>query len=201
MTLDALAASRSARVSVPAGMVRRMSADFVGAVFIGTSLDGFIARENGDLEWLTGTDLDMGTTGYDEFFASVDAMVIGRKSYETISGFAEWPYSGKPVLVLSSTLTEVSGPETSVHHSLDDVVAALHERGAKRVYVDGGQTIQAFLRRGLIGEIIISRAPVLIGSGIPLFGPLDADVHLEHVSTRALDAGFVQSTYRVVSPG
>lgn len=175
-----------------------MTVNFVGKVFIGTSLDGFIARENGDLEWLTGTDLEMGDTGYDEFFASVDAMVIGRNTYETIAAFEEWPYGGKRVLVLSRTLAQVEGPQTSVHHDLDEVLAVLDAEGAKAVYVDGGKTIQEFLRRGLIGEITISRAPVLIGSGIPLFGPLDADVHLVHKRTRELGAGFVQSTYDVV---
>jgi dihydrofolate reductase len=175
-----------------------MTANFVGKVFIGTSLDGFIAREDGDLEWLTGTDLEMSDTGYNEFFASVDAMVIGRNTYETIAGFEEWPYGGKRVLVLSRTLTRVEGPETSVHHDLDDVIATLDAEGAKAVYVDGGKTIQEFLRRGLIREITISRAPVLIGSGIPLFGPLDADVHLEHQQTKELGAGFVQSRYEVV---
>ena len=175
-----------------------MTANFVGKVFIGTSLDGFIARDNGDLEWLTDTDLEMSDTGYDEFFASVDAMVIGRNTYDTIAGFEEWPYGGKRVLVLSRTLTDVKGPQTSVHHDIDDAIATLAAEGAKAVYVDGGKTIQEFLRRGLIGEITISRAPVLIGSGIPLFGPLDADVHLTHKQTKDLGAGFVQSTYEVV---
>lgn len=178
-----------------------MSANFVGKVFIGTSLDGFIARENGDLEWLTGTELDMSDTGYDEFFASVDAMVIGRNTYETIAAFAEWPYAGKRVLVLSRTLASVHGPQTSVHSDLDEVIATLEADAVKAVYVDGGKTIQEFLRRGLIGEITISRAPVLIGSGIPLFGPLERDVHLVHTRTRELGAGFVQSTYEVVADG
>ncbi len=185
-------------MSPGAGSVRRMKANFTAAAFIGTSLDGFIAKENGDLEWLTDNDLEMSSTGYDEFFASVDAMVIGRKTYDTIADFPEWPYKGKRVLVLSRTLTSVEGPQTSVHHTLGEVVAALDAEGVRRVYVDGGQTIQAFLREGLLKEITISRAPVIIGSGIPLFGPLDADVKLAHVRTRELDADFVQSTYEVL---
>jgi dihydrofolate reductase len=174
-----------------------MKANFTGAVFIGTSLDGFIARLDGDLDWLTDNDLDMGSTGYEEFFASVDALVVGRNTYETVVGFGEWPYSGKRVLVLSRTLGDVNSPATSVHADLAEVVAILEAEGARRVYVDGGRTIQAFLREGLIQELTISRAPVLIGSGIPLFGPLDNDVHLRHRSTRELGAGFVQSTYEV----
>ncbi len=175
----------------------RMKANFTGAVFIGTSLDGFIARLDGDLDWLTDNDLDMGSTGYEEFFASVDALVVGRNTYETVVGFGEWPYAGKRVLVLSRTLGDVNSPATSVHADLAEVVAILEAEGARRVYVDGGRTIQAFLREGLIQELTISRAPVLIGSGIPLFGPLDNDVHLRHRSTRELGAGFVQSTYEV----
>jgi dihydrofolate reductase len=176
-----------------------MKANFVASVFVGTSLDGFIAREDGDLEWLTGAGLEMSESGYDEFFASVDALVIGRNTYDITSGFDPWPYAGKRVLVLSRTLDSVEGPQTSVSHDLDDAIATLNAEGVKRVYVDGGKTIQAFLRAGLVGEITISRAPVLIGTGIPLFGPLDTDVHLEHVRTRELGAGFVQSTYAVVS--
>lgn len=184
-------------MSVACCSVPRMKATFTGAVFIGTSLDGFIARENGDIGWLTDNDLDMGSTGYEEFFASVDALVIGRNTFETIAGFDEWPYSGKRVLVLSRTLASVDAPQTTVHADLAAVVATLEAEGAKRVYVDGGRTIQAFLREGLIQELTISTAPVLIGSGLPLFGPLDQDVHLKHRSTRELGAGFVQSTYEV----
>lgn len=176
-----------------------MTANLTAAAFMGVSLDGFLAREDGDLAWLTDTELDMSETGYDEFFASVGALVMGRKTYETIIGFPEWPYPGKRVLVLSRTLTRVDGPQTSVHPSLDDVVAALEAEAITRVYVDGGETIRTFLREGLLSEITISTAPVLIGSGIPLFGPLEADVALRLVRTRELPAGFVQSTYEVVS--
>jgi dihydrofolate reductase len=175
-----------------------MEANFVASVFVGTSLDGFLARENGDLEWLTGVGDAIGDYGYDEFFASVDAMVIGRKTLDIVSGFDEWPYAGKRVLVMSRTLHTVDAPETSVHADLDDVIATLNREGARRVYADGGQVIQLFLRAGLVGEITISRAPVLIGSGIPLFGPLEHDVHLAVKRMRELGAGFTQTVYEVV---
>ena len=174
----------------------------IGCVFVGTSLDGFIARENGDFDWLTAAGDALGETGYDEFFASVDAMVLGRGTFDTVSMFPEWPYAGKRVYVLSRTLLRSHAgqdrPDTTVHATLGDVIEALIAEGRRRVYVDGGQTIQSFLRAGLIREITITRAPVLLGSGISLFGPLSADVHLRHVGTRELGAGFTQSSYEVL---
>jgi len=175
----------------------------VGCVFVGTSVDGFIARENGDFDWLTAAGDALGETGYDEFFAGVDALVMGRATFDTVSAFPEWPYAGKRMLVLSRTLVgkgeALAQPDTTAHATLDDVLRTLAAEGLHRVYVDGGRTIQSFLRAGLIREIVISRAPVLIGTGIPLFGPLDADVHLRHVSTRELGAGFTQSRYEVLA--
>ena len=175
----------------------------VGCVFVGTSVDGFIARENGDFDWLTAAGDALGETGYDEFFAGVDALVMGRATFDTVSAFPEWPYAGKRMLVLSRTLAgtgeALAQPDTTAHATLDDVLRTLAAEGLHRVYVDGGRTIQSFLRAGLIREIVISRAPVLIGTGIPLFGPLDADVHLRHVSTRELGAGFTQSRYEVLA--
>jgi dihydrofolate reductase len=177
-----------------------MAANFVGSVFIATSLDGFIADAKGELDWLTDENDTLGDTGYDEFFASVDTLVIGRKTFETVQSFGEWPYAGKRVLVLSGTSSVApTVPETSVHADLDDVVATLEREGAKRVYVDGGQTIQAFLRRGLINEITLTRAPVLLGSGTSLFGPVEHRVHLRLTATRALGAGFTQASYEVVA--
>ena len=177
----------------------------IGCVFVGTSLDGFIARENGEFDWLIAAGDALGETGYDEFFASVDAMVVGRATYDTVRAFPEWPYAGKRVLVLSRTLVGSVGideePDTTAHATLAEVVETLVAEGRRRVYVDGGRTIQSFLRAGLIREITITRAPVLLGTGIPLFGPLDGDVHLRHVGTRELGAGYTQSSYEVLADG
>lgn len=180
-----------------------MEANFAASVFIGTSLDGFIARENGGIDWLTRFDAVLGDTGYEAFFESIDTLVIGRNTYETVRDFGVWPYEGKRVLVFSRTMangqaTGVLEPLTSIHGSLDDVVTTLNDSGARRVYVDGGQTIQTFLRAGLITDMIISRAPVILGSGIPLFGPLDHDIELSLTGIRQLNAGFTQSRYDVV---
>ncbi len=176
---------------------------FKASVFIATSLDGFIAREDGGLDWLPGHEAaDTGgepdATGYQAFFSSVDALVMGRKSYETVLGFGdEWPYGDKPVLVVSGKLKDSPIETVDVCSSVENVVAELDRRGYRHVYVDGGQLIQEFLRRNAVRRLVITRIPVLLGSGIPLFGKLDHDIPLDHVSTRVLGAGMVQSTYEV----
>ncbi|NEK56920.1 dihydrofolate reductase [Geodermatophilus sabuli] len=181
-------------------------ASFTGSVFLGMSVDGFIARLDGDISWLTGGDEGGGAPddgaggdfGFTEFVAGIDALVMGRGTYEVIAPFAEWPYQGRPVHVLSSTLTEGADPRiTAVHRSFDDAVAALSAAGYRRVYVDGGRTVHAFLTAGLIADLTLSRVPVLIGTGHTPFGELPADVLLEHAATQTFPGGMVQTTYRV----
>jgi dihydrofolate reductase len=168
------------------------------SVFIATSLDGFIARANGDLDWLPAGGGE--PHGYDEFIAGVDALVIGRKTFETVLAFDTWPYGQKPVFVLSTralapaplgaAVESMSGPPA-------DIVSELETRGIRHVYVDGGITIQRFLQAGLIQRLIITRVPVLLGTGIPLFGPVPHDIILEHVGTRQYASGLVQSEYLI----
>jgi dihydrofolate reductase len=173
------------------------------SVFVGTSVDGFIARLNGDLDWLPA---DAEPHGYDEFIASVDAIVIGRKTYETVLSFGEWPYGGKRVVVLSSHPLDLSVPRArgaSVEQMAGepaDIVSQLGESGVDHVYLDGGLTIQGFLRAGFVDRLIITRIPVLIGEGVPLFGRVLSDIRLEHVQTRSFPSGLVQSEYRVARP-
>jgi len=168
------------------------------SVFIATSLDGFIARENGGIDWLPA---NPEPHGYDEFIASVDAIVIGRKTFETVLAFGGWFYGKTLVVVLSSRASELKAPEGANCDFMSgdprDVVAALEQRGIKHVYVDGGVTIQRFLEAGLIQRMIITRIPILLGTGIPLFGPLSHDVRLTHVATRSFAEGFVQSEYSI----
>jgi dihydrofolate reductase len=169
------------------------------SVFIATSLDGFIAREDGGLDWLP---TDPEPHGYDEFIATVDAIVLGRKSFETVLAFDTWPYGTKRVVVLSSRPSELTAPKGAVCDMMNgtpqEIVARLAERGLEHLYVDGGVTIQGFLEAGLIQRMVITRIPVLLGRGIPLFGPISRDVRFEHVATRAFPSGMVQSEYRVV---
>ncbi|MBV8543673.1 MAG: dihydrofolate reductase [Acidobacteria bacterium] len=168
------------------------------SVFIATSLDGFIARENGAIDWLPA---NPEPHGYDEFIASVDAIVIGRKTFETVLAFGGWFYGKTPVVVLSSKAAELKAPEGAncdfMSGDPKEITARLDERGINHVYVDGGVTIQRFLEAGLIQSLIITRIPVLLGSGIPLFGPLSRDVRLTHVATRSFAEGLVQSEYTV----
>ena len=166
------------------------------SVFVGASLDGFIARENDGLDFLPD---DPGEGhGYQEFYDTVDVMIIGRRLYEVALGFGAWPYGPKPVFVLS-TRELATAPEGAVVERLSgtpaEVLASVESRGFQHAYVDGGITIQRFLNAGLIERLVITHVPVLIGSGIPLFGPLDHDVRLRHVQTKILSSGLVQSEY------
>jgi dihydrofolate reductase len=176
------------------------------SVYIATSLDGFIARENGDLDWLPGSDGSESESsdedyGFRTFMDSVDVLVMGRNTYEKVLSFGQWPYGSKRVVILSSKLTQVADnlPKTVEVRSASpiELVKALRESRAGHIYIDGGKTIQGFLNAGLIEEIIITRIPILIGRGIPLFGPLNKDLQLEHIETRSFANGFVQSKYRV----
>ena len=170
------------------------------SVFVGISVDGFIARANGDFDFLPA---DGGEPhGYAEFMASVDALVMGRHTFETVLKLDPWPYGDKPVFVLS-TRPLVGAPRGRVVERLAgdprDIVAELATRGIQHIYVDGGITIQRFLRAGLIQRLTITRVPVLIGTGIPLFGAVPHDIVLRHLATRHFASGLVQSEYEVAS--
>src|SRR6266478_8656713 len=171
------------------------------SVFIGTSVDGFIARPNGDLDFLPEGGGE--PHGYDEFIASVDALVIGRKIFEKVLTFADWPYGDKRVVVLSSRPVDLSAAGGGVVEQMAgppaEIVSQLAASGARHLYVDGGITIQGFLRAGVIQRLIITRVPVLIGDGVPLFGSLPRDIRLRHIATRHYPSGLVQSEYQIVA--
>lgn len=171
------------------------------SVFIGTSVDGFIARPNDALDFLPP---DGGEPhGYNEFIATVDALVIGRKTFEIVQAFPEWPYGTKRVVVLSTRpldfstirggrVEQMSGPPA-------EIVSKLSASGVQHAYVDGGITIQQFLRAGLIQHLTITRVPVLIGQGIPLFGALPHDILLRHIATQHYPSGLVKTEYEVLN--
>ncbi len=171
------------------------------SVFIGTSLDGFIARQDGALDFLPEGGGE--PHGYSEFFASVDALVIGRKTFETVLGFPEWPYGSKRVVVLSSQPLNLSVARGAVVEQMSGapevIVAKLAASGAQHLYVDGGITIQRFLRAGLVQRLIITRVPVLIGDGIPLFGSLAKDMRLRHIATQHYPSGLVKTEYHIAA--
>ena len=170
------------------------------SVFIGTSVDGFIARPNGDLDFLPEGGGE--PHGYNEFIASVDALVIGRKTFETVLAFPVWPYGDKRVVVLSSQPVDFSGVSGGVVEQMSgppaEIVSKLVASGAHNLYIDGGITIQRFLRAGLIERLIITRVPVLIWEGIPLFGALPKDLRLRHIATQHYPSGLVKSEYQIV---
>ncbi|PJE30817.1 Dihydrofolate reductase [Pseudooceanicola antarcticus] len=171
-----------------------------GHVFIATSLDGFIARPDGALDWLPQGGAE--DYGYADFIARMDGIVMGRASYETVRGFGDWPYE-LPVIVLSHTLPPgpVEGTTAEVLSAPpEQVMAELASRGWERAYVDGGAVIRDFLAAGLIEEIVLTRVPVLLGAGLPLFGALDGDLTLTHEATRSWPSGLVQSRYHVPEP-
>jgi dihydrofolate reductase len=171
------------------------------SVFVGTSLDGYIARPDGALDFLPPGGGE--PHGYDEFMASVDAIVIGRKTFETVLTLGPWPYGNKRVVVLSSRPVDLSLVKDGVVEQMAgppaEIVSRLGASGAHHLYVDGGITIQQFLRAGLIQRLIITRVPVLIGDGVPLFGALPADIRLHHVATRQYASGLVSSEYLVAA--
>jgi dihydrofolate reductase len=174
------------------------------AVFVGVSLDGFIARMNGDLDWLMGeSGGDSAEYGYNEFIAGIDAIVMGRKTFEKVLTFGNWYYGNKRVVILSHLSLDLSvaqargGVVERMTGTPAEIVSHLNASGARHLYVDGGITIQQFLAAGLINRLIISRLPVLIGQGIPLFGALPHDIRLSHVATRTFSGGMVQSEYHL----
>ena len=175
------------------------------SVYIATSLDGFISRTDGNIDWLNdynahipeGEDL-----GYAQFMSNIDAIVMGHNTFEQMFTFGTWPYGSTPVVVLSCQLRalpdDVPGTVSLSAEELEKLVQRLSAKDWKHLYVDGGLTIQSFLKAGLIDEITITAIPILLGDGKPLFGPLPADVELELVESKAFDFGFVQSKYRIV---
>ncbi|MCU7916286.1 MAG: dihydrofolate reductase family protein [Candidatus Thiodiazotropha sp. (ex Gloverina cf. vestifex)] len=174
------------------------------SVYIATSLDGFIARKDDGLDWLDKANAIVPKgedCGYHAFMDSVDTLIMGRKTYEKVLSFGQWPYEEKPVVVLSShSIVFPPGLPNTLSHSSEstrDLLERLSKAGVTHVYIDGGNTIQRFLSVGLIDEITITVIPVILGDGIPLFGPLEKDIHLSHIRTHVFDFGFVQTTYSV----
>jgi dihydrofolate reductase len=171
-------------------------------VFIATSLDGFIARPDGGLDWLAAFQGD-GDNGYGAFVAGTDAIVMGRGTFEAVLGFGEWPYA-LPVIVMSRTLTVADLPAALkekveiLSDTPEELAQRLGARGWRRVYVDGGQLVQAFLRAGLVADMAIFRMPVLLGEGRRLFGPVAQDIRLETVAATILPTGAVRTDYRVL---
>lgn len=169
-------------------------------VFIATSLDGFIADKNGGIDWLqTVPNPDNVDMGFVELFNRLDAMVMGRTTFEKVLSFnVPWPYPC-PVFVLSSSLKEVpKGYEDKIiltKGSVDEVLDEVHSKGYGRLYIDGGRTIQSFLKADKIDELIISKIPIVLGGGFPLYAALENQLTFKHIKTEVFLDQIVQSTY------
>ena len=168
-------------------------------VYIATSLDGHIAKKDGNIDWLMEVpNPENSDFGFSEFMERIDGIIMGRNTFETVVGFDQWPYS-KPVFVLSNTLKTLPGGYEDkaqiVKGELKNIVASLETKGIKRFYIDGGKTIQSFLQEDLIDEMIITRIPTILGSGIPLFVDMDTELKFKVVNTEVLNQDLVKSTY------
>lgn len=177
----------------------------ISSVFIAASLDGFIARKNGDLDWLDEANKSVpkeSDLGFETFMESIDVLIMGRKTYEKVLSYGVWVYGDKPVIVLSRNKVEIPShlieTVSCSSESPKELCDRLSSEGVKRLYVDGGYTIQQFLAEDLIGDITITTIPVILGEGIPLFNSRKKDVLLKHIKTKTFDFGFVQTTYRVI---
>ena len=169
-------------------------------VFIAQSLDGFIAGPNGELDWLDIVNIPDGTnTGYFEMIDEVDALLMGRNTYEIVQGFdIEWPYK-KHVFVLSNTLNSVTKSlkkkVTIVNGYLESVLNEIHQKGFHCLYVDGGKLIQSLLNKDLIDEMRITTLPIILGNGIPLFGDIKNRLTFELKSSTIIANQLVFSIY------
>lgn len=175
------------------------------SVYIATTIDGFIAREEGDVSWLDDYDQDPGEDcGFGSFFASVDCLVMGRKTFEKVLSFGEWPYGDKKVVVLSSNDVEIPEELSSTVECMSgspmEIVERLSQRGFEHLYIDGGATIRGFLAAGMVDSLILTRVPLVLGSGISLFDGLAEEIPLQHVATQSFPNGLVQDEYRIGRP-
>lgn len=175
------------------------------SVFVAASLDGFIARKDGKTDWLNeanATVPDGEDCGFQAFFDTVDTLIMGRKTYEQVLSFGQWAYGRTPVVVLSRNPIRFAAdtPDTVTHSSTPPrrLIGELSDKGVKHIYVDGGATIQGFLSEGIVDEMIITTIPVALGSGIPLFSPMEKDIKMERLNTKVYDCGFVRTTYKVL---
>jgi len=174
------------------------------SVYIATSIDGFIARPDGSLDWLNDANAGVPSGedfGYKEFMKSVDVLVMGRNTFAQVLTFDAWPYEDKKVVVLSSkplrVPVELTNTVSASAESPNVLVERLSADGAIHLYIDGGVTIQRFLATGLIDEITITLIPVILGQGRPLFGQIEKDIPLVHLATKTFDSGFIQIKYLV----
>lgn len=169
-------------------------------VFIATSIDGFIADKNKSLKWLESVPNPEGNDmGYVSFMNQMDALIMGRNTYETVAAFdMDWPYK-KPVFVLSNSLKkfpeELADKVFPISGTPQQIIEEMANKGYKNLYIDGGKTIQSFLKADVIDELIISVIPILLGGGTSLFGDLEQPLSFELKSSEIFLNQITQTTY------
>lgn len=174
-----------------------------GHAFIAMSLDGYIAKSDGGIDWLISRDDPSEDHGYNDFIKDIDVVIMGRGSFEKALTFDSWPYT-IPVVVISKTLKpedvpiRLNGKVRIVDLAPEQLMGEMEKEGWRKAYIDGGQVIQSFLREKLIVDMVITTVPVLLGGGRHLFGPLNEEVSLTHLKTTAFPSGLVQSIYKVI---
>ncbi len=164
------------------------------SAFLGASLDGFIAEADGGLGFLAPFEGE--DNGYRAFYAAVDTLLMGRKTYETVLGFDAWPFSDRRVVVLTRNPRTPRFNERFRSGAPAEVLDTLASEGARHVYADGGQVVTQFLAAGCLDALTVTFVPVVLGTGIRLFGSDPGRHRLELESTRSFDSGMVQLRYR-----
>lgn len=171
-------------------------------VYIATSIDGFIADADGGIEWLEDIpNPDHSDFGFSNFMAKIDAIVMGRKTFEKVLTFPEWPYTIPVFVLTNSNLQEsphLSGKVKFLRGQPGEIVETLSKKGYKNLYIDGGVTIQRFLEEDLIDELIITTIPVILGKGIPLFGNLQEKLQFTFNKSEVLGSSLVKNYYKRV---
>ncbi|MCH9621705.1 MAG: putative protein YyaP [Chlamydiia bacterium] len=168
-------------------------------IYIACSIDGFIARQDGSIDWLEEGHTGNEDYGFKKFMKSVDAVIMGKNTYEVISKFDEWPYPDKKVIVLSSSLNKIRKEAKVYNKQLDNLLNTLHTEGINHVWVDGGITLSKFINDGLIDEITITKIPVILGSGIPLFNSIKKEQRIDLINAQSYPSGLVQLKYKLTN--
>jgi dihydrofolate reductase len=171
------------------------------SIYIATSIDGYIARKDGNLDWLQYGHTGDEDYGFKNFINSIDALILGRNTYEVVAGFDKWPYEGKKVIVLSNTLKAVRKETELFCGPLTGLLSKLHSENTKHIWVDGGITASKFLEAGFVDELTISIIAMVLGSGIPLFSIMNQEHKCRLISTQSYPSGLVQLKYEVVHDG
>ena len=168
--------------------------------YVASSLDGYIAKEDGDVSWLEELNISMEETGYDEFYSTVDALVMGRKTYEMIVSFGQWPYDDKPVWVCSSnSIDAMKGCNLQSEKTPLDACNEAQKQGVKHLWlVGGGKLASSFLEDKLLTNLSISQMPIILGGGIRLFGDLHNHIKIQRVSVEPHKSGFTQMDFLII---